>query len=170
MAEQPFFQATDAATGDRINQVAVTSLETQPWLLAFFQPQDILFAPVTSQTRNIIFFALGIGLIAAVLGIIAAVLNRKRIVIYRHEFTAPGTSSTGSQPRPPATLRRRFGRLIIGLVLTFLFAYVGGSAVDSNEELADFMTWPFFFCLLFSAYQFIAIVIIGIARVWRQIV
>lgn len=57
-SEDPFFEAEDIATGERINQVAVVQMETQPWLVAFFQPQDVLFAPVARQTRGAVLVAL----------------------------------------------------------------------------------------------------------------
>ncbi len=47
-----FFEAEDVATGDLINQVAIAELGTQPWLVAFFQPQEIFLSPVVTQTQN----------------------------------------------------------------------------------------------------------------------
>ncbi|MFQ5611420.1 MAG: ATP-binding protein [Anaerolineae bacterium] len=58
VTEQPFFTAADIATGDKINQVAATRMETQPWLVAFFQPQEVFLAPAVAQTRNIVVLAL----------------------------------------------------------------------------------------------------------------
>ncbi len=55
---EPFFEAEDVATGDRINQVAVTEMQTQPWLVAFFQPQDVLFTPVEAQARSTVLLAI----------------------------------------------------------------------------------------------------------------
>ena len=49
---QRFFEAEDVATGELVNQVAIAQLETQPWLMAFFQPQEIFLAPVEAQTRT----------------------------------------------------------------------------------------------------------------------
>ncbi len=64
---QPFFTATDAATGERINQVAVAFMEEQPWQVAFFQPQDVFLEPVQVQTRRTVVLALLIsGIVAAV--------------------------------------------------------------------------------------------------------
>ncbi|MFQ5616641.1 MAG: PAS domain S-box protein, partial [Anaerolineales bacterium] len=51
-ATQQFFEAEDVATGEMINQVAITQMATQPWLVTFFQPQDIFLAPVEAQTRT----------------------------------------------------------------------------------------------------------------------
>lgn len=54
---QRFFEAEDVATGELINQVAIAQLETQPWLVTFFQPQDIFLAPVEAQTRTTLLLA-----------------------------------------------------------------------------------------------------------------
>jgi GAF domain-containing protein len=57
-ASQPFFTAKDAATGDSVNQVAISFMERQPWLVAFFEPQEVFLAPVKAQTRNVLLFAI----------------------------------------------------------------------------------------------------------------
>ena len=62
VSEQPLFEATDLATGDRINQVAVASMAAQPWQVAFFQPQDLLFAPVGVQARNTLLLTAAVSL------------------------------------------------------------------------------------------------------------
>jgi PAS domain S-box-containing protein len=54
---QMFFEAEDVATGELINQVAIAQLETQPWLVTFFQPREIFLAPVEAQTRTTLFLA-----------------------------------------------------------------------------------------------------------------
>lgn len=41
-----FFSALDIATGSRTNQVVAIDMQDPPWLLAFFQPQDIFLQPV----------------------------------------------------------------------------------------------------------------------------
>jgi HAMP domain-containing protein len=71
--EYPFFSATDVATGDRLNQVAVTSLESQPWLIAFFQPQDVFLSTIERQTRVSILLAV---VIAGAVVLIASLLSR----------------------------------------------------------------------------------------------
>ncbi len=69
---QRFFEAEDVATGDLINQVAIAQLETQPWLVTFFQPQEIFLAPVEAQTRTTLilaaFIAAGAILTAFIMG------------------------------------------------------------------------------------------------------
>ena len=70
-ADQPYFALEDAAMSRRMNQVAVTTLKTQPWLVAFFQPQDVFLAPVKAQERNAVLLAVVISVVvvAAALGL-----------------------------------------------------------------------------------------------------
>lgn len=70
--QDPFFQAEDVATGDLINQVAVAQAETQPWKVAFFQPQDILLAPAEQQARYSVLLAV---VIAALVSGVAVVTS-----------------------------------------------------------------------------------------------
>ncbi len=62
---ETFFTATDIATGERINEVAVLRLQTQPsWIVAFFQPQDAFLGVAAAQTRFasalVLLFAVGV--------------------------------------------------------------------------------------------------------------
>lgn len=59
---EPTFSATDIATGNKIDQVAVTHLQSQPWLVAFFQPREIFLAPITGQRRQVLAVTLAVGL------------------------------------------------------------------------------------------------------------
>jgi len=64
-----YFEATDIATGDRLNQVVVINMVEPPWLLAFFQPQEIYLSPIETLADNTILLGLLSGLGAVVLGI-----------------------------------------------------------------------------------------------------
>ncbi len=68
---EPIFTAQDIATGERADQAAVANSATQPWLVAFFQPQDVFLAPVEEQTRTAILLAIvvtgGVIVLAAIL-------------------------------------------------------------------------------------------------------
>ncbi|MBW8010419.1 MAG: response regulator [Chloroflexi bacterium] len=64
--EERFFEAEDVATGELVNQVAIAAMENQPWLVTFFQPQEIFLAPVQAQTNNTLLL-LGLFAVAAVL-------------------------------------------------------------------------------------------------------
>ncbi|NIV10473.1 MAG: HAMP domain-containing protein, partial [Aliifodinibius sp.] len=69
-AGMAFFEASDIATGDLINQVVVLNMQDPEWLLAFFQPQEIYLAPIDSLANNTILLGLLSGLGAVVLGIV----------------------------------------------------------------------------------------------------
>jgi nitrate/nitrite-specific signal transduction histidine kinase len=64
-----YFASEDIATGGRLNQIVVVPLsETEkPWLLAFFQPQDIYLAPVKAINTQTVFLSLFIS--AFVIGV-----------------------------------------------------------------------------------------------------
>ncbi|MFP3854795.1 MAG: HAMP domain-containing protein, partial [Anaerolineales bacterium] len=72
--EEPFFEAEDVATGDRTNQVAVSFMDEQPWLVTFFQPQDVLFAPAETQARNTIGLSVFIAALVAILALVISQL------------------------------------------------------------------------------------------------
>lgn len=71
---RPFFSATDVATGGSVNQIAVVPMESQPWLVAFFQPQEVYLAPSKTQTRTTLLLAL---VIAAGVAAAAVVVGRR---------------------------------------------------------------------------------------------
>lgn len=73
VANQPYFEALDLATDDKINQVAVTAMATQPWLVAFFQPQEVFLAPVQTQTQTTFLLAI---FVAAIVGGVAFGVGR----------------------------------------------------------------------------------------------
>lgn len=73
---EPIFTAQDIATGERADQVAVTTSATQPWLVAFFQPQDVFLAPIEQQTRTAIMLAAVVtGGVIALAAILARILT-----------------------------------------------------------------------------------------------
>ncbi len=51
-SDQPFSTTRLIATGHAQTSVAVSALETQPWVVIFAQPQDVFLAPIQAQTRN----------------------------------------------------------------------------------------------------------------------
>lgn len=64
-ADQPYFAVEDAAMSGKMNQAAVTTLKTQPWLVAFFQPQNVFLAPVKTQERSTALLAVVIAVMVA---------------------------------------------------------------------------------------------------------
>jgi GAF domain-containing protein/HAMP domain-containing protein len=70
---EPVFSAQDVVTGERVNQVAVARLSTRPWLMAFFQPQDVFLSVIRQQVRGAVVFAL---FIAGVVTLVALYLSQ----------------------------------------------------------------------------------------------
>ncbi len=56
--DDPFFAAQDFAVENRLDQAAVTTMQSQPWLIGFFQPQDVYLGPIRSQIRTALVLAL----------------------------------------------------------------------------------------------------------------
>ncbi|MBI4772509.1 MAG: GAF domain-containing protein [Chloroflexi bacterium] len=78
-AAQPFFTAHAArvANGGKVNQVAVTTLKTQPWSVAFFQPREVFLALAEAQTRGtLLLAALIAALVAAAAVSVSQILAR----------------------------------------------------------------------------------------------
>jgi len=71
--EVPIFAAQDVATGAQIDQVAVTGMAQQDWLVAFFQPQEVFLASIADQTRNAILLATAA---SAAIVVLAVLLSR----------------------------------------------------------------------------------------------
>jgi hypothetical protein len=89
------------------------------------------------------------GFLAAVLGLITAIINRKRFIVHRYETDS---YSSYENTKPPVTIGKRFKRLAICVGVAFVCAMIGGSAMQSNKELSNFMVWPFAICMLVGAY------------------
>jgi putative methionine-R-sulfoxide reductase with GAF domain len=65
---QPFFAAD--LTGDtNSEQVAVVSMETQNWLVAFAVPQTVFLAPINTQAQTNILLTLGMAVLVAAFGV-----------------------------------------------------------------------------------------------------
>jgi GAF domain-containing protein/HAMP domain-containing protein len=79
-AQEPFFSARDIATGNRIDQVAVTPMQTQAWQVAFFQPQDVFLSSIQDQTRLAIILAVAVTFVVVVVAILLARLLTGPIV------------------------------------------------------------------------------------------
>lgn len=69
---EPFFTSRDVATDNRLDQIAVTRTENQPWLVAFFQPQDVFLTPVENQTRTAIILSVGVTVAVVAVAVILA--------------------------------------------------------------------------------------------------
>lgn len=103
--QSPFFEAEDVATGTRVNQVAVVEMETQPWLVAFFQPQDVLFAPAASQARSTLLLAVVLAGVVSVLAVTVSQVVSRPILeltdtaqrISEGDLEAEAVSATGDE-------------------------------------------------------------------------
>ena len=68
--DRPTFTAQESGAGAEINLAGVAPLKSQPWLVAFMQPQSVFLAPVRQQTRDLAL----LGLVIAGVSIAAAIL------------------------------------------------------------------------------------------------
>ncbi|MDH5506274.1 MAG: GAF domain-containing protein [Anaerolineae bacterium] len=72
---QPFFTAQDTTTGERINQVAAVTLDSQPnWIISFFQPQDVFLTIARQQANSSVVLVFTLSLFVAVAAILIAQL------------------------------------------------------------------------------------------------
>ncbi len=74
-----FFEATDVATGERVLQAVAIEFDEPPWLLVFFQPEDIFLAPALAQSQVLIVLSLVIAGVAVLVGLGLAQLLSKPI-------------------------------------------------------------------------------------------
>lgn len=135
--EQPFFKSEDVATGGLVNQVAVAELETQPWKVAFFQPEETFLAPAARQTRVTLLLALLVASLAVVAALGAAQLIASPIVrltetaieIAEGNLTARASVETGDEI---GALAGAFNRMAGQLQET-----LQGLEMQVNERTAD---------------------------------
>ncbi len=110
--EAPYFETVDETIQGRIlNQAAVASLDTQPWALAFFQPQAELFEPVQTQTRIIIGLAVLIS--AAVAGVAVVVSQQLAKPIVRLTEVAGQVAQGDLNAQAPVESQDEIGQLSV---------------------------------------------------------
>lgn len=90
---QRFFEAEDVATGELVNQVALARMESNSWLVAFFQPQEIFLAPVQAQNTN----TLLLSVFFTAFAILAAILMGNRLSTPIIDLSKIMTQFTGGQ-------------------------------------------------------------------------
>jgi nitrate/nitrite-specific signal transduction histidine kinase len=83
--DDPFFAAQDFAVENRIDQAAVTTMQSQPWLVGFFQPQDVYLGPIRSQIRTALLLALVVTAVVIAVAVslarlLTAPINRLEVV------------------------------------------------------------------------------------------
>ncbi len=69
----PYFNTKLVALDNNLSSVAVTKLDTQPWFLAFSQPQAVAIAPINAQTRTA---AILVAIVMVIVVIIALVMGQ----------------------------------------------------------------------------------------------
>jgi len=73
LSGEPIFTTIDIAAGGRVSQVASQKIETKPWQVTFFQPQDVFLSPVNEQARNAVIFLAVIAIV--IIGVSIAATN-----------------------------------------------------------------------------------------------
>lgn len=95
--------------------------------------------------------------ISAVLGIVAAVMNRKQIVVIQHQ-SYDYDCSTGT------TLGKRLNRCLLSFGAAFLLPSLD---TVTGPQSHNVLLWVFAFLLLITAYQFVAMLVLMVAWLWR---
>lgn len=54
----PYFTSVLPSTGDRVFAAAITRMEQEPWLVAFFQPRDAFLAPAEERMKETLVLAI----------------------------------------------------------------------------------------------------------------
>lgn len=107
--QQPFGRIALPETDYKSNAIAISSLQNQPWLVVFVQPEDVFYAPITDQTRVSLFLALLMSGIVTIFAFIMGETLAKPIVTLTQlvaDFTA------GNHPiRVPIKSRDEIGIL-----------------------------------------------------------
>ena len=106
-----------------------------------------------------------LGLLSAIAGLIAAILNRKRIVIHRVEETGQDKSQPPSRSR--VTTGKRLKRFVVSFVVALLCLLIIGATAESSEDIAKLAVFPFLFFVMVGTYQLIAILLIGLRKLWQ---
>jgi GAF domain-containing protein/HAMP domain-containing protein len=70
---QPYYFSDQNVATSTVDQAAVARMHTQPWSVAFFQPQEVFLAPAEEQARNTVLLGL---LIAVVVSLVATVISK----------------------------------------------------------------------------------------------
>jgi GAF domain-containing protein len=70
--QTPLFTTEGMLSEDRVSQTATVAVHKQPWLVAFFQPQDVLVAPADAQARAVSVLAVVIAGVAVAVALSAS--------------------------------------------------------------------------------------------------
>lgn len=105
ISQQPIFAAETQVDGGELEQVAVASLKTQPWLIAVTQTQATYLAPIAVQTRTAGVTVLVMVMLVVVVAVFASQTIATPIVQLRNvatqiaggDFTAQATVASGDE-------------------------------------------------------------------------
>lgn len=108
-AATPFFSVREAAASENLNQMAVVKLETQPWQMAFAQPQEVFLAPLRDQVRGTILLTV----LVMMVGIIVAVVLARQLTqpIVKLTATVQQISAGDLSLQAPVDSRDETGQL-----------------------------------------------------------
>jgi nitrate/nitrite-specific signal transduction histidine kinase len=139
-SEATYFNATDIATGDRSNRVAVIKVSNSPWLLAFFQPRDIFLKPISSLGDTSIFLFIVAGLFATGIGLFLTQVIVKPIINLNE--TASKISGGDFSSRVEITSQDEIGTLgntfnMMSIQLQNLFGNLENQVTERTRELAN---------------------------------
>ena len=129
----PVFEAFDVATGNRINQAAISSLVEQPWIVAFFQPQEAFLAPVDTMIRRTVFLTLVT--IFAVVGVAIALANIIARPILELEKVANQVAEGDLTVQAPVTLDNEVGAL--ARTFNLMTAQIHDSVANLERRVAE---------------------------------
>ena len=104
-----------------------------------------------------------LGFISAIIGLITALINRNTILQQRY---GRGNASSAYTSGQPITVKKRFKRFLLAMAIAMVFPCLSGAA-GAGSEADEFFIWPFAICLLIAAYQFLAMLILIFAKLWR---
>lgn len=135
-----FFRATDIATGERENQVAVVGVENTPWLLAFFQPRDIFLQPLSRLGDTSIFLLVISGVLATAVGLALTQVIVRPII--RLNETASKISEGDFSSRVEIISQDEIGTLgntfnMMSLQLQNLVGNLENQVAERTRELAN---------------------------------
>ncbi len=135
--DEPYFTAEDVATGTKVNQVAVVRMETQPWLVAFFQPQEVFLAPAEEQTRTNLLVAIIIaGAVAGSAVVVGQFLARP---ITHLTAVAQRIAGGDLQAQAPIESRDEIGHLaaVFNIMTAQLRGLIGSLEDQVRERTAE---------------------------------
>jgi GAF domain-containing protein/HAMP domain-containing protein len=130
--ENPFFEATDEATDDLVNQVAVAPVERFNWQIAFFQPRVTFLAPAGQQTNLIV----GITGVILVLTIVSALIATRFIAAPIGELTTVASEVASGNFNVTAQVRASDEIGVLATAFNDMTGQIRQSVSDLEDRVA----------------------------------